>query len=270
MPMRAMMFSLWLMIGWLMLDRDLWVDDPDIVMVAGDWHGSPSWAEACFQHAYSKGVDVIVHAGDFGFWVDNQWTAEYLRRVEQAAQEWNIPILWACGNHEDHSRRHEFNSPDRPMTTYLARGDRWTWWGKRFMALGGAFSVDRFMRTEGVGWWPEEELSNDEIEHASRHDGHQVDVVIAHDCPTGVFIPGIGADAQTQTRGDWPDHMLAGALKHRDKVRRVWEATRPKLWVHGHYHRQYELEYEGTRFVGLDCDGRHILWNTMLLTSEDV
>lgn len=252
------------------MERNPWPDSPDIVMAVGDWHGNLPWAKLIFQHAYKSGADVIVHVGDFGMWVDCWSTERYLQGVEQEAQEWGIPLLWVDGNHEDFSRRHEFNSPDRPMTTHLGRGERWTWWGKRFMALGGAFSVDRFARSENVGWWAEEELSFEEIEYATRHDGIPVDVVIAHDCPTGVFIPGIGADAATQTRGEWPDHMLHGALKHRDKVRDVWDALRPSLWINGHYHRRYEASFQGTRFVGLDRDTSSLEKNTMLFTSDDV
>ena len=247
------------------------IEDPEIVLVAGDWHGNGAWSQLCFQHAYKSGADAILHLGDFGFWTDNPWTSRYLWTVEEAAQEWGIPIYWLPGNHEDYSRISEFNDPDnRPMTTYLPRGERWTWWGKRFMALGGAFSVDRFMRTEGVGWWPGEELSREDVEYASRDDGISVDVVVAHDCPTGVFIPGIGADFRTQTRGEWPDHMLYGATQHRDKVREVYDATKPKLWINGHYHRCYEKFFQGTRFLGLDCDGTTVEKNTMILTPADV
>lgn len=247
------------------------LENPDIVLAAGDWHGNAQWAEACFQYAYKSGADAILHVGDFGMWVDGEWTDRYLARVERAAQEWGIFLYWVDGNHEDHSRTAEFNDPEnRPMTVHLPRGYRWTWWEKRFMALGGAFSVDRFMRTENVGWWAGEELSLADVEYASRDDGIPVDVVVAHDCPVGVDIPGIGADAATQVRGDWPDHMLYGANMHRVKVRDVYDAVRPKLWLHGHYHRCYEKFFQGTQFLGLDCDATTIEKNTMILTSEKV
>jgi predicted phosphodiesterase len=241
---------------------------PDIVLAVGDTHGNLPWMKSVFQYAYKSGANAILHLGDFGFWVDSEATDRYLQGVEQEAQEWEIPIYWVDGNHEDHSRTAEFNSPDRPMTVHLPRGFRWTWWGKRFMALGGAFSVDRYMRTENVGWWAGEELSLNDIEYASRDDGVPVDVVVAHDCPTGVDIPGVGADFKTQVRGEFPDHMLYGASVHRDKVRRVYDATCPKLWAHGHYHRCYERFMGGTRFLGLDCDATNLGKNTMLLTPE--
>lgn len=249
----------------------LTMNEPDRVLVAGDWHGDDRWAELCCQYAYKEGCDAIIQVGDFGFWTDNQWTQQYLDSVERAAREWDMQIFWVDGNHEDHSRRDEFNDPgERPLTTHLPRGQRWTWWGKRFMALGGAFSVDRFARTEGVTWWSGEVLAQDEIEHASRDDGTPVDVVFAHDCPSGVYIPGVGADWATQHRGNFPDHMLYQASLHRDDVRRVWESTRPGLWVHGHYHRAYEAVHGGTKFVGLDMNGTRLQGATTLLGPESL
>jgi hypothetical protein len=95
-------------------------------------------------------------------------------------------------------------------------------------------------------------------------------VVIAHDCPTGVFIPGIGANDETQVRGSWPDHMLYGALRHRDKVRRVYGQTAPKLWIHGHYHCDYTLIHGGTRFVGLARDEDQLERTVTFLVPEDI
>lgn len=244
------------------------LESPDVVLVAGDWHGNVPWMKLIFQYAFRSGADCILHAGDFGFWTPGYDTDRYLNSVEREAQEWGIPLYWVDGNHEDHSRTAEFNDPtNRPMTTHLPRGTRWAWWDKTFMALGGAYSVDRFARSQGIGWWPEEELSEEQIKYASREG--KVDVVVAHDCPTGVYIPGVGADLETQHRGLWPDDMLYGASLHRNQVKRVWEATRPKMWIHGHYHRHYEMHHQGTHFVGLDCDSTTVKENAMILTAND-
>jgi hypothetical protein len=59
--------------------------------------------------------------------------------------------------------------------------------------------------------------------------------------------------------------MLYGASLHRDKVREVFDAVRPKLWIHGHYHRCYQKFFEGTEFLGLDRDSTTVEKNTMLL-----
>jgi predicted phosphodiesterase len=236
-----------------MTDPDMG-SDPTKVMVAGDWHGNVTWADSCLWYANKKGADVVLQVGDFGFWVDGDHTDFYLSTVDAQAAEWGIRVYWLDGNHEDHTRRAEFNSPDRPNTVYLPRGFRWDWWGKRFMAVGGAYSVDRQWRKEGVSWWPEETLTDDEVAYASRYDGTRVDYVFAHDCPTGVNIPGIGADTKGGVRGNWPPEALYQAGIHRNKMRTIWKATSPSLWIHGHYHIAYESWTPETRFVGLGAD----------------
>jgi hypothetical protein len=42
---------------------------------------------------------------------------------------------------------------------HLPRGHRWRWHGRDWLALGGAVSLDRGVRTAGVNWWPEEEIT---------------------------------------------------------------------------------------------------------------
>jgi len=212
--------------------------------------------------AHRKGARAIVQVGDFGFWAEGWGTEHYLDSIEKDAREYGIPVYWLDGNHEDHSRKAEFNDPEnRPMTTYLPRGFRWDWWGKRFMAVGGAMSVDKHYRKEGVSWWPEELLTDDEVDYACRDDGIPVDVVFSHDCPRGVNIPGVGPDTKSGVRGSWPADVLYEAEIHRNKVRKIWESVMPGLWVHGHYHIPY-VSYlargnDGphTKFIGLGCDG---------------
>lgn len=240
-------------------DRDplvMFDPDPARVLVCGDWHGDSHWVDLCCETASRTGADTIVQVGDFGFWVPGDRTDYFLNRVERGAQDYGLTIYWLDGNHEDHSRRGEFNDPvDRPSTIYLPRGTRWTWWGRRFMAVGGAHSVDRRIRKANIDWWDEEHLSDGEVEYASRDDGTPVDVVFAHDCPSGVDIPGIGPDSKHGSANGWPADALYEADIHRNKLRKIWGETRPRLWFHGHYHIPYELEWEGTRFIGLGSNG---------------
>lgn len=147
--------------------------------------------------------------------------------------------------------------PLRNRIVHLPRGFRWTWDDIDYMALGGAVSIDRIiggriMRYPGVDWWFGEAITFDEVEYATRPGN--VDVMITHDCPTGVKIPGI-----TKESGyGWDAAMLKESEEHRDVLRTVVDAVRPKLLVHGHYHCYYESElvtpkYK-TKIIGLDRD----------------
>lgn len=262
-------------------------DAPDIVAIAADWHGSVKWARHAVEYAYGKGADGIVQLGDFGLWPgwdmpgSDAWM--FLNGVQDKLAECGMWLDWLDGNHEDHPainglvRQHGHHNPipipgfDR--IRYLPRGYQWSWWGKTFMAIGGAVSVDKTMRTEGRSWWPEEELTDEDIAHASRS---QVDVILAHDCPLGVDIPGVGRSLRTGNGNGWPYHALLDAERHRTKMRDIWLATRPKLWLHGHYHVRYEYGMRhtvtgaNTRFVGLADDDQIMKDNVLILTERDV
>lgn len=135
------------------------------------------------------------------------------------------------------------------------------------MALGGAVSVDKMGRKEGVSWWPGETLKQADVEYASRPG--KVNVLVAHDAPFGVHIPGIKPKGQSE----WPDWVLDESCDHQRKVRAVMEATRPDLMVHGHMHTAYQTLYrygDGVKCLvrGLDCDGTTLERNTLFLDKQ--
>jgi predicted phosphodiesterase len=248
--------------------------DPKRIMVSGDWHGNTHFAlESITYAAEQGGCDVMIQVGDFGFWTDTGATRMYLDRVQGAARRAGIRLYWLDGNHEDHSRRAEFNDSGRPNVIYLPRGFRWTWWGKRFMSVGGAVSVDKRDRTPGRSWWPEEELTEDELAYACRDDKTTVDVVFAHDCPLGVDIPGIGPDNDHRPTGappGWPPDVLAHADFHRGKMKVIADKMQPELWIHGHYHIPYRLQSGKTTFIGLGCDTHLWLELTSCFIGQDM
>jgi len=128
--------------------------------------------------------------------------------------------------------------------------------GVDFYIVRGAFSIDVKPRLQqerlfGVrSWWVEEELS---IEH---HDSivddfakAKPDVVLTHECPQNVGHDGVlktnwilenfGFDPLTFTTN-------TGIL-----LQRMFEEHQPKLWVFGHYHKNWRATVNGTEFVCL-------------------
>lgn len=251
-------------------------EDPVKVAVAGDWHGNKSWAVAAIGQAHMLNADVILHVGDFGYWPGERGKP-YFATLQDKLEKYDLQLYWLDGNHENHDHLAEMTQGSLELTTmgkydrlhYMPRGFRWEWWGKTFMAVGGAVSVDKEWRTEGRDWWPAEILTEDQITYACREP--KVDVILAHDCPHGVDIPGIGPKTkQRPNENSWPPHVLAEAEAHRKQMRRIWEAHQPRLWVHGHYHRFYESWLRSSKFLGLDCDGSTMAKNLTFLTREDM
>lgn len=237
--------------------------EPRRLLIAGDWHGHTRWAVDVVTYAWMQGCDAIIQLGDFGFWVDNDQTSRYLTSLQDILAETGIQLYWLDGNHEDHGRIGEMSEygpwHDQPFSSicYLPRGWRWEWFGQTWMAVGGAVSVDKHLRTQGVDWWVEETLTDEQVEYCTRPG--KVDVIVSHDCPSGVDIPGLSPP------GTFPQWCIYEADIHRRKLREIWDKTGAKRLYHGHYHSRYDAELGDGLISGLDMDGTTMQLNTIIL-----
>src|SRR4051812_17394182 len=242
---------------------------PTRIGFAGDWHANTRWATAAVGYAADQGAAVMVHLGDFGY----EFRPAFLRGLDRALSNANLNLLFVDGNHEAFPTLLRY--PVRPnglrqvtqRVWHLPRGFRWTWGGVRFLALGGAYSVDRQWRTPGSSWWLEEEITDEQVAIASA--GGPVDVLLSHDCPAGVDIPGLRESAHL-----WPPLDLIRAEGHRRQLDRVTEAVRPRWVWHGHYHRRYDttadLGYGPVEVRGLDCDATRLESNVVVTDLADL
>lgn len=229
--------------------------EPDRVAIAGDWHRNTDWAVRMIERAHREFADTILHLGDFGYWSGGD-TEHYLDTLQQALLNDMTFLLWIDGNHEDHERIEDLPSdasglhPIRPNIWHIPRGFRWHWHGKTWLALGGAASVDRKFRTPGLDWFPGELITLADIDRATA--GGHADVMLTHDCPTGVDTPWLD-DPRI-----WPVTDMATACHNRDALRLAVEDVRPTVLYHGHYHHRYSAELVTpnyiTRIEGLDRD----------------
>lgn len=238
--------------------------EPSKILFSGDWHGNEFWATGIIKNAAWSGADTILQAGDYGYDFDYSFRSI----VEQTCTEWDVMVYFVDGNHDDHNFiwRHELDEDGFYVISdhvrAIPRGKRWQWWGKTFLGLGGAVSVDKSFRTPYIEWWPTETITLGDMQRAV--EGGKVDVMVTHDCPAGVKIPGIIPGDYSQ----WPKQQIIEAEHHREQLWKVWDTVRPDLLVHGHYHIPYETEYDGTHVIGLDCDGT--TWNRNVYIANGV
>lgn len=243
-------------------------------LLLGDIHNSMRHVAFACEWAESLDCDRIVQLGDWGaLWpqhLDQSMTEGYgtkrkplreppeegLNRLERVLAEYDIPMYFIDGNHECYRYfallKIDINGEEMqrisPHVTYLPRGCAFEWDGVRFLALGGAVSINQesMIRRHGkYGWDAREAITNAQVERAISRG--KVDVMLCHDT---VELPGLiqlrimeGGKAGTPSR----DNRL--------KVSRVARATRPNFLYHGHYHYAYEAEWEGIRVRGLGRDG---------------
>jgi Icc-related predicted phosphoesterase len=247
------------------------------LLLAGDVHGNNGWWARLMEYATKFGCDTIVQLGDFGYWEHTPEGRLYLDKVSRKAVRAHKLVYFIDGNHENHPMLWSNYPPDasgfcevRENLHYIPRGHSWEWDGRKFLALGGAYSVDVGWRLEEEAlrsgprtlWWPTETITGEDRDNAIA--AGKVDVMFSHDCPWGVDLPGIG--------GDFPESDLNRAL-----LREVVCKTRPELLVHGHYHMRTseklalpyeedgELKWHETQVEGLAHDGAwdHTAWTTL-------
>lgn len=86
--------------------------------------------------------------------------------------------------------------------------------GRSFASLGGAPSLDFQSRQQGKNWWPEEQMTPDDVERTI--EGGSVDVLIAHDSPgTPWATPPVEEILKSNPMG-WSDRALEYAAVGRE------------------------------------------------------
>lgn len=244
---------------------------PARLAIAGDWHANLTWMRKAVGYAADRGAEVILHLGDYGY----QFTPAFRRGAESILAQAGIPLLFVDGNHDDQRWLHRITLDSTGIrhvsdhVWHLPRGFRWEWDDIRLMALGGAHSVDRPWRVPGESWWPEESLTDEDVRYACA--SGRVDVLLIHDAPAGVVIPGVD---DRSTPAPWSEAELLLANAHREKVRHVVQEVNPLQVWHGHYHVAYERVVEfvhgPTRVVGLAHDGTSLAANVRVMDLTDL
>lgn len=201
------------------------------ILLAGDTHADLFWWEYLIDAARHFECELIFQLGDFGYFEGDPLYREYLDELSVMLRDADLMAYFLDGNHEDHPRLWRRYKPKadgfanvRPHLRYAPRGHCWTWDDVKFLSLGGAYSIDKADRTEGIDWFPEEMTTDEDVVRACSHGF--VDVLLSHDAPMGANVPHIIPD-------------IPQSNENREKIREVVFNTLPVIVAHGHYHRRY-------------------------------
>ncbi len=235
-----------------------------MIFVTGDTHGAhdldkigPSlWPEG--QKLTRD--DYLVICGDFGaIWSGDARDRELLGWYE--AQPWTT--LWLDGNHENHDLIDELPQSRRfggrvhtidgcPHVIHLMRGEVYDLPTSadetvRAFVMGGAPSIDRYLRTEGVSWWPRELPDYEEYDNAEANLAAcdwSVDYVFTHELPSD-------ARAEVLSMGEspfWDDYdedpqIETGELdEFLQEIDNRLNKDRLVMWYAGHHHMDREID----------------------------
>ena len=138
----------------------------------------------------------------------------------------------------------------KPDIIHLMRGQVFELDGRTIFTFGGATSIDRHMRREGVSWWKEEAPTFAELDEGIanlRRYGNKVDCVITHSCGerTLMYPPLRTRDVRMEV---YPENRM---LSYFEDVLEFGH------WYFGHYHLDGRLN-----------DRMTVLYNEIVLLGE--
>ncbi|WP_436787475.1 metallophosphoesterase family protein, partial [Yinghuangia sp. YIM S10712] len=223
------------------------------LLLVGDTHGNAGHLRRVLDVAAAAGIDRLFQLGDFGYWEHERSGVRFLDTVQRYADERGVTVFFLDGNHDKSGLIHERygDRPDaegfltvRGRIRYAPRGHAWRWDGVRFLAFGGAASVDKDRRlaeearrrqkamrkeayrqaagrpfakvpdTAGTLWFPEEEPTDADARAVIAEAG-AVDVLLTHDKPRA-------------TRPGTDRKDLAVCHPNQDRVQRIIDALGPR------------------------------------------
>jgi predicted phosphodiesterase len=194
------------------------------IVVVGDIHGKwPMLNNVCYKYANKT----VLGLGDVG--------------IGFPGSKERLPenFKFFRGNHDNPSvcRSHPQYTVEHGM------------WNGLFI-LAGANSVDQKWRTPHVDWWPDEQLSTDELEKAlDAYKKEKPDILVCHEAPFAIhnlhkeacIIHNRDNERWGEPKGNATAFMLD----------RMIQSHMPKLVIHGHWHNPLIYKQWGCVFISL-------------------
>ena len=206
-----------------------------MIHFTGDTHGSEDRFRmlAAYGEPHWTKEDYLMVGGDFGYlFANNRRENVFLDELEQKP----YTICFCDGNHENFPAIYSYPEENwnggkihriRKNVIHLMRGQVYTIDGKKIFTMGGAYSIDKAMRTEGISWWKEELPTNEDYREATRNleaHAYKVDIILTHTLPREMILTRLLKI---------PDHHDAELTGFLDWIN---DRVEYEMWFCGHWH----------------------------------
>ncbi len=220
-----------------------------MIFVTGDTHGlNDSYKLHIFagEHPELTKDDYMIIAGDFGALWSNDSLVESLKFYKDLP----FTVLFVDGNHENFDMINSYPVEEwhggkvhkiKPDIIHLMRGQIFEIEGNTIFTFGGATSIDKFMRREGISWWKQELPTYEELDEGIanlKRCGGKVDYIITHSCSErALAYPAIRNSA-----------TLKLACSESGMLSYLEENADFRHWYFGHFHLDARL---GDKYTAL-------------------
>lgn len=206
-----------------------------MIYITGDTHGrlnSDKISPLIFKEGEKlTKSDYLIITGDIGlFYLDSEYILSF--------KEKKYTTLMVEGNHENYSLIKKLPEVEmfgdyvkqvNDSLYILQRGHIYNIDSYTFFTFGGAKSIDRGRRIEGLDWFPEEETNYQEISFALDNlakYNNKVDYIITHDCSS------FALDDMCNLYNFYPNYT-----SHNKFFEEIRNTVEFKMWYFGHYHK---------------------------------
>jgi len=216
------------------------------LLFLGDHHGE--WSYLLDILDTKKISDCyLISVGDSGIgFTDQKTQAKNNKWLNVEFKDRNIIFMAIRGNHDgpDH-----FKSPDRAALSNFELIEDYTimeYNGKKIQFIGGATSIDRTSRREGISYW------EDEVINFDRDKCEEVDILITHTAPTWCFPQQFNEMVYGWAKED--AYLLEDLADERAIMDEICKLCKPRLHLYGHFHSSWTERVNGCMHKLLDIN----------------
>lgn len=212
-----------------------------MILVTGDIHGDPSRIAEAVTRFGLGGEDTVILLGDVGMNYYGSKCGDQHRK--KRLNKLGVPMLCIHGNHELRPESiityHEtqwhggtvYVEEEFPNLLFAKDGEVYDLAGKKAIAIGGAYSVDKWYRLQcGLHWFPDEQPSSEikaRVEQKLAELDWKVNLVLTHTCPekyipTEAFLSSVDQSTVDSSTEQW--------------LNAVEDRLQYEAWYCGHWH----------------------------------
>ena len=227
---------------------------PDLpLLFLGDHHGD--WNEL-FYIIEEKNIEdcILVSVGDLGIGFKSKKEYEYSlsEKLNKEFREKNINFYGVRGNHDNPIFFKEDNRISLDHFELIEDYSIFEYNSKLIQFIGGAISIDRTGRKEGVSYWSEEGVSFD------KEKLQKVDVLVTHTAPSWCFPQQFNEMVYGWARED--AYLLEELTDERAVMDEIFKVCAPNLHLYGHFHSSWTEEINNCKHKLLNINE---IWEMM-------
>lgn len=213
-----------------------------MIYITGDKHGDYDFIEEFCKYNKTTIDDILIILGDTGI---NYYLDDRAKELKEILSKYPITIFSVHDNHEERPeniptyKTKEFNKgivyyeEDYPNLLFAKDGEIYDFNGIKTLVIGGAYSVDKYIRiSRGYNWYPSEQLTDKEKKDILNK-VKKVDVVLSHTVPYKYIPKEMFLENINQSL---VDNSMEYFL---DDIEKILDY---KKWYAGHYHTDKKID----------------------------